>query len=183
MASLFGFGINIDENTLTASSDSDCNEKTTINVKLAPSDTIIAKRSKQNSRFQALKEKRKIIKEKNERKAAKKLQTNYKSNHTLLEEQSSVPSTSAAIVSTDLKFDEDLANKNIDKALAQNDFNRAEILSDQLADKQHETRVNTMIEAARFQAEIDRKKLIKSNKRSISWRFEAKKRWETKSNM
>ncbi len=174
------FGINIDENCLTASSDSDSTEQSLKN-KSENFEVNSQKRSEQNLRLKSLILKRKSIKEKYERKVAKKLEKKNTKKKTvsseIIEDQISRPCTS------NLNFNEDLLNNKIEKALSQNDINLAETLSDQLAVEQHQAKINKNIEEKKLQAEIDRNKQYKKNKKFIPWRFEPKKRWETKSNM
>lgn len=76
--------------------------------------------------------------------------------------------------------------KNIDKAVAKGDLVQAEALSDMLATRELGVKIAQAANSrdfvkARQEVEASRKAL--KRKKQVAWGFEAKKRWETKSNM
>ncbi|XP_041125407.1 protein FAM204A [Polyodon spathula] len=76
--------------------------------------------------------------------------------------------------------------KNIDKAIAEGDLVQAEALSDRLATRELGVKIAQAANSrdfvkARQEVEASRKAL--KRKKQVAWGFEAKKRWETKSNM
>ncbi|XP_051779475.1 protein FAM204A [Erpetoichthys calabaricus] len=76
--------------------------------------------------------------------------------------------------------------KNIEKAIAEGDTVKAEELSDRLATRELGVKIAKAADCRDFvkerqEAEESREK--RKRKKQIAWGFEAKKRWETKSNM
>ncbi|KAJ8248157.1 hypothetical protein GJAV_G00238940 [Gymnothorax javanicus] len=76
--------------------------------------------------------------------------------------------------------------KSLDSAIAEGDFEKAEDLSDRLATRELAVKIASAADCrdfaeARQQAEVMRE--AQKRKKQLAWGFEAKKRWETKSNM
>lgn len=75
--------------------------------------------------------------------------------------------------------------KTIDTAIAAGDFEKAEELSDKLATRDLAVRIKDAVDCRDYveaQKKIEASKAEKRRK-NLAWGFEAKKRWETKSNM
>ncbi|KAI1894708.1 hypothetical protein AGOR_G00118530 [Albula goreensis] len=76
--------------------------------------------------------------------------------------------------------------KSLDRAIAEGDYGKAEDLSDRLATRELAVKIAGAIDCRDFvktkqQAEASRE--AQKRKKQVAWGFEAKKRWETKSNM
>ena len=71
--------------------------------------------------------------------------------------------------------------KKLDQALAEGNIEKAERISDDIYAKNTQLEVLKRKEMIEFEAK-KRKKRLEANKR-LNWRFEAKQRWESKSNM
>lgn len=177
---IYGFGL---EEYMSNSSDTEEEKEVSTQSK-----TTIA--NQQITKFQALRQKRIRIKEKHERKLASRLVKNIKpTKHAELVQQSRAASSSSKPSQPVIEgrvhsnFNEDLDIKKIDLALANNDIQLAEQLSDNLSSKETNANLMDTIEAQKFELTLQQNKSQKKLKKSIPWRFEAKKRWETKSNM
>lgn len=82
------------------------------------------------------------------------------------------------------QFDENLEKEKIDAELASSNIERAIVLSDELSVKKANESAFRAAEAVKFKELQEKKRLrSKANKKPIEWRFEPKKKWETKSNM
>ncbi|XP_077585728.1 protein FAM204A isoform X2 [Stigmatopora nigra] len=76
--------------------------------------------------------------------------------------------------------------KSIEKAIAEGDTAKAEEMSDRLATRELAVKIVGATDCRDFlqhKQEEDALRAAKKRKRQIAWGFEAKKRWETKSNM
>ncbi|XP_051935916.1 protein FAM204A isoform X1 [Hippocampus zosterae] len=76
--------------------------------------------------------------------------------------------------------------KSIEKAIAEGDTAKAEEMSDRLATRELAVKIAKATDCRDFvqrKQEEDALRAAKKKKRQIAWGFEAKKRWETKSNM
>ncbi len=71
--------------------------------------------------------------------------------------------------------------KQLDQELAEANIEKAERISDDIYAKNTQLEVLKRKEIVEFEKELETKK--KKKKRLINWRFEAKQRWESKSNM
>ncbi|KAJ8412792.1 hypothetical protein AAFF_G00117430 [Aldrovandia affinis] len=76
--------------------------------------------------------------------------------------------------------------KSLDSAIAEGDYEKAEDLSDRLTTRELAVRIAGAVDCRDFvktkqQAEASRE--AQKRKKQVAWGFEAKKRWETKSNM
>ncbi|CAN7988634.1 unnamed protein product [Ixodes hexagonus] len=73
----------------------------------------------------------------------------------------------------------------VDDAIAEGDLDRAELLSNHLADRQFAVKIANAFAAKRFDEEQKAKKLREYVKRQkkLPWGFEAKERWQMKGNM
>ena len=133
-------------------------------------------------KFKLLQEKRLKIKDKQEKKLAKKYLKNEKSpiqsvvpnNTNFSLNQNGVLLKNSSIKSLERKIDSALSDANIDAA---------EKLSDELFAKESELKMNK----EREKLEYGQAKSLLLNdthkKRRLNWKFEAKQRWESKSNM
>jgi len=72
--------------------------------------------------------------------------------------------------------------KQLDQELAEANIEKAERISDDIYAKNTQLEVLKRKEIVEFEKELETKKK-KKKKRLINWRFEAKQRWESKSNM
>ncbi|XP_057704928.1 protein FAM204A isoform X4 [Corythoichthys intestinalis] len=76
--------------------------------------------------------------------------------------------------------------KSIEKAIAEGDTAKAEEMSDRLATRELAVKIAEATDCRDFvqrKQEEDALRAAKKRKKQIAWGFEAKKRWETKSNM
>ncbi|KAK1164701.1 protein FAM204A isoform X1 [Acipenser oxyrinchus oxyrinchus] len=76
--------------------------------------------------------------------------------------------------------------KNIDKAVAKGDLVQAEALSDRLATRELGVKIAQAANSRDFvkaRQEVEASRNALKRKKQVAWGFEAKKRWETKSNM
>lgn len=71
---------------------------------------------------------------------------------------------------------------NIETAIQRGEFELAEIVSDELFKQESQIKKDKLKEATRFE-ESQIEKAKQKEKKQLFWRFEAKKSWETKSNM
>ncbi|KAM7306758.1 protein FAM204A [Ixodes scapularis] len=73
----------------------------------------------------------------------------------------------------------------VDAAIAEGDLDRAEMLSNHLADRQFAVKIANAFAAKRFAEEQKAKKLKEyvKRQRKLPWGFEAKERWQMKGNM
>ena len=77
----------------------------------------------------------------------------------------------------------DKLQKEIDVAISKGDFERAETLNDQLFEKEETIMAGKIDAAVKTDSQLKQKQQDKAEKKSPFWRFDPKKRWETKSNM
>ena len=77
----------------------------------------------------------------------------------------------------------DKLQKEIDVAISKGDFERAETLNDQLFEKEETIMAGKIDAAVKSDSQLKQKQQDKAEKKSPFWRFDPKKRWETKSNM
>uniref|UniRef100_A0A3P9JP08 Family with sequence similarity 204 member A n=1 Tax=Oryzias latipes TaxID=8090 RepID=A0A3P9JP08_ORYLA len=76
--------------------------------------------------------------------------------------------------------------KNIERAIAEGDFAKAEEMSDRLATRELAVKIAEAADCRDFvqrKQEEEASRAAQKRKEQITWGFEAKKRWETKSNM
>ncbi|XP_036402767.1 protein FAM204A isoform X2 [Megalops cyprinoides] len=76
--------------------------------------------------------------------------------------------------------------KSIDSAIAEGDYGKAEDLSDRLATQELAVKIAGAIDCRDFvktKQEAEASREAQKRKKQVAWGFEAKKRWETKSNM
>ncbi|XP_006011006.1 protein FAM204A isoform X2 [Latimeria chalumnae] len=76
--------------------------------------------------------------------------------------------------------------ENIDKAIADGDLKKAEELSDRLATRELGVKIAKAVDCREFvkaKQEAEASREVYKKKKQLAWGFEAKKRWETKSNM
>ncbi|XP_061601113.1 protein FAM204A [Cololabis saira] len=76
--------------------------------------------------------------------------------------------------------------RNIEKSIAEGDFEKAEEMSDRLATREMAVKITKAADCRDFvKLKQEEEALLAAQKRKkdIPWGFEAKKRWETKSNM
>ncbi|XP_077438106.1 protein FAM204A isoform X2 [Vanacampus margaritifer] len=76
--------------------------------------------------------------------------------------------------------------KSIERAIAEGDTAKAEEMSDRLATRELAVKIAEATDCRDFvqrKQEEDALRAAKKRKKQIAWGFEAKKRWETKSNM
>ncbi|XP_026165503.1 protein FAM204A isoform X2 [Mastacembelus armatus] len=76
--------------------------------------------------------------------------------------------------------------KSIEKAIAEGDIAKAEEMSDRLATRELAVKIAQAADCRDFvqrKQEEDALRAAQKRKKQIAWGFEAKKRWETKSNM
>ncbi|XP_024152808.1 protein FAM204A isoform X1 [Oryzias melastigma] len=76
--------------------------------------------------------------------------------------------------------------KNIERAIAEGDFAKAEEMSDRLATRELAVKIAEAADCRDFvqrKQEEEASRAAQKRKEQIPWGFEAKKRWETKSNM
>ncbi|TNM99725.1 protein FAM204A isoform X1 [Takifugu flavidus] len=76
--------------------------------------------------------------------------------------------------------------KSIERAIAEGDIAKAEEMSDRLATRELGVNIAQAVECRDFvrrKTEEEASQAAKRRKKEIAWGFEAKKRWETKSNM
>ncbi|RIB09781.1 hypothetical protein C2G38_2207866 [Gigaspora rosea] len=75
--------------------------------------------------------------------------------------------------------------KELDKAVANGDFELASKISDQIAQKNYENTIQEAIERKEYDERKRREEELKAKKKKpkLKWGFESKHRWETKSNM
>ncbi|KAL2099015.1 hypothetical protein ACEWY4_005495 [Coilia grayii] len=76
--------------------------------------------------------------------------------------------------------------KTIDSAIAAGDYEKAEELSDKLATRDLAVKIKNAVDCRDYvetKQKIEASKAAEKRKRNLAWGFEAKKRWETKSNM
>ena len=155
----------------------------------------------QKSKFDLLKQKRQTIKEKFDKKM-KKLKSKEKLRFDgLLTRQTTagfkeINDLNESNRDESLTYENDAKSKEeqesiedlerrIDEALKSDDIEMAEKISDEISSKQFKDLIQKANEAERFKLEQKVKELAQRKKKPkmLNWRFEAKKRWETKSNM
>uniref|UniRef100_A0A672LJB9 Family with sequence similarity 204 member A n=1 Tax=Sinocyclocheilus grahami TaxID=75366 RepID=A0A672LJB9_SINGR len=76
--------------------------------------------------------------------------------------------------------------KSIESAIAEGDYGKAEELSDRLATRELAVKIAQAADCrdfARTKQEAEASQAARKRRKQIAWGFEAKKRWETKSNM
>ncbi|XP_060780581.1 protein FAM204A [Neoarius graeffei] len=76
--------------------------------------------------------------------------------------------------------------KSMERAIAEGDYGKAEELSDRLATRELAVKIAQAAECrnfARARREEQDSRAARKKRKQITWGFEAKKRWETKSNM
>ncbi|XP_060727728.1 protein FAM204A [Tachysurus vachellii] len=76
--------------------------------------------------------------------------------------------------------------KSMERAIAEGDYGKAEELSDRLATRELAVKISQAAECrdfARVRREEEDSQAARRKRKQIAWGFEAKKRWETKSNM
>ncbi|KAK2896629.1 hypothetical protein Q8A67_011117 [Cirrhinus molitorella] len=76
--------------------------------------------------------------------------------------------------------------KSIESAIAEGDYGKAEELSDRLATRELAVKIAQAADCrdfARTKQEAEASRAARKRRKQIAWGFEAKKRWETKSNM
>ncbi|KAM9847350.1 protein FAM204A isoform 2-T2 [Aulostomus maculatus] len=76
--------------------------------------------------------------------------------------------------------------KSIERAIAEGDIAKAEEMSDRLATRELAVKIAEAADCRDFvqrKQEEDALRAVQKRKKQIAWGFEAKKRWETKSNM
>ncbi|KAM6915855.1 protein FAM204A [Xenentodon cancila] len=76
--------------------------------------------------------------------------------------------------------------RNIEKAIAEGDIEKAEEMSDRLATREMAVKITNAADCRDFvkhRQEEEALRAAQKRKKQIAWGFEAKKRWETKSNM
>lgn len=73
----------------------------------------------------------------------------------------------------------------VDAAIADGDFDKAEVLSDNLANSEFAVKITGAFAAKRYAEELQKKKVKEYMKKQkkLPWGFEAKQRWEMKGNM
>ncbi|KAL4641234.1 protein FAM204A [Arapaima gigas] len=89
------------------------------------------------------------------------------------------PACSASLQKTGLE-------KSIDSAIAEGDYEKAEELSNSLATRELAVKISKAANCRDFvkaKQEAETSRVALKRKKHIAWGFEAKKRWETKSNM
>lgn len=79
----------------------------------------------------------------------------------------------------------DISERSVKAAIKKGDIEKAVELSDLLAIEEASSKRLQEVEAKKFVEKIDRdnKRKIAKKRKKLNWTFEAKKRWETKSNM
>ncbi|KAL0964243.1 hypothetical protein UPYG_G00321250 [Umbra pygmaea] len=76
--------------------------------------------------------------------------------------------------------------KSIENAIAEGDFGKAEEMSDRLASRELAVKIAQATDCRDFvqsKQEAEASRAAQKRKKQIAWGFEAKQRWETKSNM
>ncbi|XP_021435861.2 protein FAM204A isoform X3 [Oncorhynchus mykiss] len=76
--------------------------------------------------------------------------------------------------------------KSIESAIAEGDFGKAEEMSDRLATRELAVKIAQATDCRDFvqsKQEVEASRAAQKRKKQIAWGFEAKQRWETKSNM
>ncbi|KAM9477862.1 protein FAM204A [Clarias gariepinus] len=76
--------------------------------------------------------------------------------------------------------------KSMERAIAEGDYGKAEELSDRLATRELAVKIAEAADCrdfARARREEEDSRAARKKRKQIAWGFEAKKRWETKSNM
>nr|XP_057920389.1 protein FAM204A isoform X2 [Doryrhamphus excisus] len=76
--------------------------------------------------------------------------------------------------------------KSIERAIAEGDIAKAEEMSDRLATRELAVKISEAADCRDFvgrKQEEDALRVAKKRKKRVAWGFEAKQRWETKSNM
>lgn len=76
--------------------------------------------------------------------------------------------------------------KTIERAIESGDYEQAEELSDRLATRELAVKIKDAVDCRDFvqaKQEMEASKAAKKRKKNLVWGFEAKRRWETKSNM
>ncbi|XP_024279970.1 protein FAM204A isoform X4 [Oncorhynchus tshawytscha] len=76
--------------------------------------------------------------------------------------------------------------KSIESAIAEGDFGKAEEMSDRLATRELAVKIAQATDCRDFvqsKQEVEASRASQKRKKQIAWGFEAKQRWETKSNM
>ncbi|KAK6293418.1 hypothetical protein J4Q44_G00357440 [Coregonus suidteri] len=76
--------------------------------------------------------------------------------------------------------------KSIESAIAEGDFGKAEEMSDRLATRELAVKIAQAADCRDFvqsKQEAEASRAAQKRKKQIAWGFEAKQRWETKSNM
>ncbi|XP_030628545.1 protein FAM204A [Chanos chanos] len=76
--------------------------------------------------------------------------------------------------------------KSIESAIAEGDYGKAEALSDRLATRELAVKISQAVDCRDYvktKQEAEASRATQKRKKQIAWGFEAKKRWETKSNM
>ena len=186
------------ENDSSESTDDDCN-----GAELKKEQKIKTKEIsiEHQTKFDLLKQKRLQIKEKFDRKM-KKFKSNEKLSMALnglraknncfteiddldnSKNEQSCSKTNEESFSGNLTVSlEDLEYK-MDKALEEKNIELAEHLSEQIYATQTQQSLQKEAEVEKFKQELKLKEQAEKKKRKpLNWRFEAKKRWESKSNM
>ena len=132
-------------------------------------------------KFNQLKDKRLKLTQKYERKTKKTNNTNNDSIAFKQEEQS-IASNKSIIDTNLIESSINSIQHELDKAIESNNIDLADQLSDKLSNEQ--IKLNTIkqqIQQDYFNSNSN--KIDKTSNSKLFWRFEAKKRWETKSNM
>lgn len=76
--------------------------------------------------------------------------------------------------------------KSMERAIAEGDYGKAEELSDRLATRELAVKIAQAVDCrdfSRARREEEDSRAARKKRKQIAWGFEAKKRWETKSNM
>jgi hypothetical protein len=180
------------------SSDDDCNLNSNNDDKTKDRDASESKKKRKISdelkgRFEQLKERRSKLSYKVQKKEEKKKlnkpnkqpEFNFDSN---LVDKCVNDSVERACDKNDLSYSANqvenrIKNKNkiIDEALKNGEFSLAEKVSDELVNDEDRLKTIKLEETRRYEKQLLKKK--SSKKIPLNWNFNAKQRWETKSNM
>ena len=167
--------MNLQNEFISTSTDEEDNEKNENNLSIKKIKINLTEDKK--LKFERLKAKRCQLKEKYERKRSSKAQ---KPN--IFEANQPTPDTDAIQSEEITENTINQLEKELNSAIASNQVDLAEKISDCLSKKQSELKVNQTVQKHQFQSKINKKQEDKK-KYKLAWTFEAKKRWETKSNM
>lgn len=138
-------------------------------------------------KFEQLKVKRSQIKAKHDRKRSSKPYLKSTEECEPHQTKSNILTNPIAVIQCEQIVEHSVSQleKQLNTAISSNQVDLAETISDCLAQKQTELEQARDIQREKFQNELDAKKRKSEvkQKKKLAWRFEAKQKWETKSNM